>query len=173
VAYGLQEEEDEHGTPNGGTRTRLAPGIFKPTDSGRGLPAPNAASPYPWGGRTPAWDGRTPGTTHRQAWEIPRTGKEWCSGGRRADWEVRPSPSHILTEVAWVTMLQTMVPIVTNDSGGTIYYGVVRKVGQNTYKVGQLFRPKVHREGTWDISTIFPRGKTGLTAPPATDTSRR
>src|SRR6267378_7243840 len=93
----------------------------------------------------------------------PRTGKEWCSGGRRADWEVRPSPSRILTEVAWVTMLQTMVPIVTNDSGGTIYYGVVRKVGQNTYKVGQLFRPKVHREGTRDISTIFPRGKTERT----------
>jgi hypothetical protein len=29
VAYGLQEEEDEHGTPNGGTRTRLAPGNLK------------------------------------------------------------------------------------------------------------------------------------------------
>jgi len=29
VAYGLQEEEDEHGTPNGGTRTRLAPGNLR------------------------------------------------------------------------------------------------------------------------------------------------
>jgi hypothetical protein len=64
----------------GGTRTRLAPGnlklegspsvnnpqipttpsgreaagIFKPTDSERGLPAPSAASPYPWGGGAPA-----------------------------------------------------------------------------------------------------------------------
>jgi hypothetical protein len=53
---------------------------------------------------------------------------------------------HILTEVVWVEILQTMVPVVTNDSGGTISYGVVRKVGQNTYKVGQLFRPKVHPE---------------------------
>jgi hypothetical protein len=29
VAYGLQEEEDEHDTPNGGTRTRLAPGNLR------------------------------------------------------------------------------------------------------------------------------------------------
>jgi len=31
-----------------------------------------------------------------------------------------PTPSHILTEVVWVEKVQTMVPGVTNDSGGTI-----------------------------------------------------
>jgi hypothetical protein len=48
---------------------------------------------------------------------------------------------HRLTEVIWVKILQTMVPIVTNDSGGTIYYEVFRMVAKSHTKWANFLGP--------------------------------
>ena len=63
---------------------------------------------------------------------------------------VQPVPSlHRLTEVIWVKILQTMVPIVTNDSGGTIYYEVFRMVAKSHTKWANFLGPKSIGNDSW------------------------
>jgi len=78
---------------------------------------------------------------------------------------VQPVPSlHRLTEVIWVKISQTMVPIVTNDSGGTIYYEVFRMVAKSHTKWANFLGPKsIGNRGTTlgDPSRRMPPGARG------------
>ena len=200
MAYGLQEEEDEHGTPNGGTRTRLAPGNLRlegsPSVNDPQIPTmPVAVKPpvssnprivhgdclrltqrppihgvgEPLRGmdvllvRLTVRHGRSPGQVRNGVRAV---------GGRTGRSDPRPhiySPRSLGSQCCrqWFRLSQMIL-------GERFTMGLSGRWAKTHTKWANFLGPKSIGKGLGIFQRFFHEGRPkGLTAPPATDTSRR